>query len=223
MSPVVPFKFARAGVLFLSFSFGIVGLAVAINAVVKASDVTSSILSNLPFGITVKLSDSNIRNVGTVLAVGCGLSALMSFVFFLGTLFSGARGTTAVPLFTRTLPLQAGILAILALWIFACAIPFDVFYANDDIGIDAGILGIHVASQIVDQVLAVLGLSRQYRDYDFLQLLAILPWFAMLFAAISAASLAVAHRRATQQSRSQERLDEKQVDQWKESASPRPL
>ena len=109
----------------------------------------------------------DIRDAGTVLAVGCGLSALVSFIFLVGTIISGARGTTAVPLFTRTLPLQAGVLAFLSLWIFSCVIPFDVFYANDDIGIDAGVLGVHVESQIVDQVLDVLGLSRRYRDYDF--------------------------------------------------------
>lgn len=109
----------------------------------------------------------DIKDAGTVLAVGCGLSAVVSFIFLLGTLFSNVRGTTVVPFFTRTLPLQAGLLALLALWIFACAIPFDVFYASDDIGIDAGVLGVHVASQIVNQVLDVLGLSVRYRDYDF--------------------------------------------------------
>ncbi|KZV59949.1 hypothetical protein PENSPDRAFT_373682 [Peniophora sp. CONT] len=222
MSPVVPLKFARACALFLSFAFGIVGLAVAINAVVKANNVTSSILSNLPLGITVKLNDSNIKAVGTVLAVGCALSAVVSFILLLGTIFSGVRGTTAVPFFTRTLPLQATILALLALWIFACAIPFDVFYANDDIGIDAGLLGIHVANQIVDQVLDVLGLSVRYRDYDFLRLLAVLPWFAMLFAAIAAAVLLAAHRQASRpKSDPQDRLQEKQSDQWNEGASPR--
>lgn len=83
---------------------------------------------------------------------------MVSLVALVGVLFLAT---------SSLLPLLAGLLAFLALWIFACVIPFDVFYANRTIGVSAALLGKAIDANTIGQAVSALGVSLRYRDYNF--------------------------------------------------------
>lgn len=56
--------------------------------------------------------------------------------------------------------------------------------------------GVPVPASVIQDVEAVLGFTPVYRDIDYLKLLAVLPWFALLFSVIAGVILHLAARRA---------------------------
>jgi len=189
---MAPLKLARLGSLFLAFAFGIIGAGVGINAAVKSNDAKGEVQRAAEqFGATVKLDTSDVFASGAVVTAVCFLIAVISVfctVIQLTTL--GERRFLAAA--------QVVLLLFSTLWLFAALIPFDYFYANRSAGITAYTALGPVSASLLQTVERQLGLSSKYSDIDYLRLVAVLPWFAFLFAAISAAVIHAARRRPSE-------------------------
>ncbi|GJE92405.1 hypothetical protein PsYK624_085590 [Phanerochaete sordida] len=169
----------RIGSLFMSFAFGVIGMGVGINALVKFHDEKRQLEGAVPAGATVTVDTNDILDAGYVLTVVCGLVALFSLLF-LAPIF------LAPALAGRTLRFQGAILAFLSVWLFATLIPFTDFFANRSAKVTAFIGSIPISPEVIQQVVASLGASTQYRHVHYLLLPAVLHWFTFLFATTSA-------------------------------------
>ncbi|KAI0035763.1 hypothetical protein K488DRAFT_82796 [Vararia minispora EC-137] len=212
-----PLKRVRVAALFFSFAFAIIGLSVGINALVKGNQTRTRLSSSIPAGATVTVDTSNVTNCGIVVTTTCAVIALITFVLFVGNILLWRRHDAAsgrIGLLNRTLALQAVVLAFFALWLFATIIPFDVFFANDAVGVSATFLGAPIPRSFIDQIAAALGIPTRYRDFGFLRLLAILPWFTVLFTSLAATVLLTASRHIAASSfvERQPTLMEKPID-----------
>ncbi|KAI5995931.1 hypothetical protein EDD15DRAFT_2164430 [Pisolithus albus] len=184
MSPSAqPLRLQRLGALFLSFAFAVVGLGVSINARVKANqavnEVKHSISLTRPDRLDISLPTLlDISDVGSVVLAGCALQVVLSALFIVFVFFP--RRTTA--LFLR---IQGWSLYFCGVWLLATLIPFDVFYATRQAQVSATLDGISVPAAEIQSIEQALGLSPYYKDASYLKLVAILPWFALLFAVIA--------------------------------------
>ncbi|KAL1746004.1 hypothetical protein HDZ31DRAFT_62568 [Schizophyllum fasciatum] len=174
--------------LFLSFAFGIVGLALAVDALKKSDDEKEQVKSAAPTGTTVNIDTQDILNVGIVVTVACGLTAVLSLLSMLAI---------AVPKL-KTIPqrLLAPLFFFCAAFIFAAEVPFDLYYSNRSAKVTARIGNITVPPSVVQQIQEGAGLSPVYHDKNYLRVVAILPWFAFLFALTSGLLLLLSGSRA---------------------------
>ncbi|KAI6026654.1 hypothetical protein PISMIDRAFT_676103 [Pisolithus microcarpus 441] len=177
-SSAQPLRLQRLGTLFLSFAFAVVGLGVSINARVKANQAVNEVYGAAPNGATVNVNTKDISDVGSVVLAGCALQVVLSALFIVFVFFP--RRTTA--LFLR---IQGWSLYFCGLWLLATLIPFDVFYATRQAQVSATLDGISVPTAEIQSIEQALGLSPYYKDASYLKLVAILPWFAFLFAVIA--------------------------------------
>ncbi|KAI6015900.1 hypothetical protein BKA83DRAFT_4340428, partial [Pisolithus microcarpus] len=169
-----PLRLQRVGTLFLSFAFAVVGLGVSINARVKANQAVNKVHDAAPKGATVNVNTKDISDVGSVVLTGCALQVVLSALFIVFVFFP--RCTTA--LFLR---IQGWSLCFCGLWLPATLIPFDVFYATRQAQVSATLDGIPVPTH------------PYYKDASYffvkliflLKLVAVPPWFALLFAVIA--------------------------------------
>ncbi|KAL5521065.1 hypothetical protein ACEPAG_8987 [Sanghuangporus baumii] len=166
------------GLLFLSFAFGIIGMSVGINALVKSNDLKDFVRQNAPPGVTVDIDTSQAFDSAVVLAVGCGLLALTSLLTFL------AYVSIFKPVSRRPVLFASLVHWFLAVWIFATLVAFDVIAVNRSAKVAAFLGQTQLPDSIVQQQEQALGVSPTYWDHDYIKLLAILPWFAFLFAVI---------------------------------------
>ncbi|OCB91224.1 hypothetical protein A7U60_g1511 [Sanghuangporus baumii] len=194
---------ATLGLLFLSFAFGIIGMSVGINALEKSNDLKDVVRENATPGVTVDIdtsgqsfnftwcrcrSDPNIFfssfgdteafDSAVVLAVGCGLLALTSLLTFL------AYVSIFKPVSRRPVLFASLVHWFLAVWIFASLVAFDVIAVNRSAKVAAFLGETQLPDSVVQQQEQALGVSPTYWDHDYIKLLAILPWFAFLFAVI---------------------------------------
>ncbi|KAI5829539.1 hypothetical protein K523DRAFT_304717 [Schizophyllum commune Tattone D] len=173
--------------LFLSFVFGVVGLALAVDALEKSDDEKDAVKAAAPTGTTVKIDFTDILNAGIAVTVACGLTAALSLLSMIAI---------ALPKL-RTLPQRfvAPLFFFCATFIFASLVPFDVFYANRSAKVTAHIGSITVPPSVVQQIQEAAGLSPVYKDKLYLRVVAIVPWFAFLFALTSGALLLLSRSR----------------------------
>lgn len=170
----IPLKTARLCSLFLAFVFGVVGLALGINADVKTNDTKDFVKQNAPFNATVDINTDDVFKVGTVVVVVCGLLAIVSLVFL--SLVATSKASS-----TRSLPIQTGLFGFLTVWLFASLIPYTHFVANRSANITATLPGgIPVPDIVIQSTQAQLGVSSRYRDtptctYDVIFLFALCP------------------------------------------------
>ncbi|KAI0315447.1 hypothetical protein OF83DRAFT_1062076 [Amylostereum chailletii] len=198
-------KLTRLGALFMSFAFAVIGGSVGLNALIDGNRSKSTLRRLLPntvsvnFNINAPAPATDVFKSGVVLTTVCALIALLTLLLLLATALSGRRaGSARTPLMTRTLPLQAGVLAFCAVWLFATVIPFTDFFANRSVKVNASVGGVPLPQSAINSLTSQLGLSQRYKDFHYLRLVAILPWFTVLFTGIAAAVLFVAARhRAT--------------------------
>lgn len=174
---------ARLVSLCLSFAFGVVGMAVGINGLVKFKQEKKTLLGAVPPGATVDLNTHDVLNSGYVLTVVSGLIALASNLFLLPIIIP-VFGLPA--LVGRTLRLQGAILAFLSVWLFATLVPFTAFFANRSAKITASIGNVVLSPASVQAIVASLGATTEYKHVGYLRLSAVLPWFAFLFGTTSA-------------------------------------
>ncbi|KAI0717453.1 hypothetical protein C8T65DRAFT_707266 [Cerioporus squamosus] len=192
----VPYKTARLVSLFLSFAFGIVGLGLGIDALVKGNEDKSTVRSLVPPGTVVDIDTDDVVNAGGVVTGFCAALAVMSLLSLLLLLFSGKRGPS---LASRTLPLQATLLALFTLGLFGSLVAFTDFVANRQAKVSASLGGVPVPPAIVQSIENAIGVSPVYHVKSYLRLAVILPWIAFLFGLTSSvlSLLAAARSRRT--------------------------
>ncbi|KAI0049334.1 hypothetical protein FA95DRAFT_1489479 [Auriscalpium vulgare] len=190
MSDNAPLKAHRLVALALCWAFGVVGGSVGLNGLIKGNQAKARIRKSVPAGVTVNIDTNNIYHAGVVLTTLCTLISVLASVFFVATLLSGRR-----PLATRTLPLQAGILAFCALWLLPTQIAYTVFFANDTSGVTAFLGSLQLPPSIIQAAQEAEGVTPVYRKLYYLRLVAVLPWFTWLFTVIAAGVLFAAARR----------------------------
>ena len=158
--PSAALRTARLASLFLSFAFGVVGMAVGINALVKFNQEKKELLGAVPAGATVDVDTHDVLNSGYVLTVVCGLIALASFLFLLPVFVLPA-------LVGRTLRLQGAVLAFLSVWLFATLVAFTDFFANRSAKITASIAGLSLSPEVIQTIVASLGATTEYKHVDY--------------------------------------------------------
>ncbi|KAI6121077.1 hypothetical protein F5141DRAFT_1022113 [Pisolithus sp. B1] len=189
-SPAQPWRIQRLGTLFLSFAFAVVGLGVSINARIKANQAVKEVYNAAPQGAVVNVNTKDISDAGSVVLAGCALQVVLSALFIIFVFFP--RRTTAL-----SLRIQGWLLYFCGLWLLATLIPFDVFFATRQAKVSATLDGISVPTAEIQNIEQTLGLSPYYKDASYLKLVAILPWFAFLFAVIAGVILQVAAGQIT--------------------------
>ncbi|KAH7912919.1 hypothetical protein BJ138DRAFT_1147266 [Hygrophoropsis aurantiaca] len=177
--------------LFLAFAFSVVGLSVGLNALIKSNQEKNNILklvqNFLPPGssVTIDVNDHDIFSVGGVITAVCAVLAVLALVYLVFALLPAGQKS-------KTLCLQSATLAFGSVWLFAALVPFDIFYATRSAAISATLDGVAVPEALIQQLEGLTGVSPEYKNINYLKLVAILPWFAALFAAVAAGVLYVA-------------------------------
>ncbi|KAJ7579839.1 hypothetical protein C8J56DRAFT_795949 [Mycena floridula] len=196
-------KLPRFLALFLSFAWGIIGLGVVINGLVKSKQDIARIQREVR-PVTVVIQTSDVSDSGTVIAVVSALIAVLSLIYIL---------LIFVPKFGRkTLLFQSASLAFCAVWLLATQIAFTVFFATREANIQGFLGNIPLPSSLVQGVEATLGEDPAYKKRHYcksfffstlypaltghtVELIAILPWFTFAFASIAAVVTFMAHSR----------------------------
>lgn len=183
-------RIARFTSLILATCFGIIGMSVGINALVKSNDQKHMLESNAPMGATVTIDTHDVFDSGVVETVVCGLIALTSFISLLG-LFWSYPGKLGL----RTTHFLSGhILLFLSIWLFATLVPFTDFVANRAAKISASLEGMPLPPSVIQGFEQELGATPVYHKMSYLRLAVIFPWIAFLFALSSAVGEYVAAR-----------------------------
>ncbi|KAJ7100802.1 hypothetical protein B0H15DRAFT_770032 [Mycena belliarum] len=189
----IPLKFLRLVTLFLAWAWGITTLGAGINAFVKSKRDTDSIRGLVRPPITVSIGTKDVFQSGFVVTAVCAIIAALC-ALFIGLLLLDISCRSTVS--TRTLTVQYLSLGFLALWLFATQIAVTDFVATRSVKADAFVFGVQVPDRLVKRIIAGLGLKTAYRSYDYLKLIAILPWFTLLFSVIAAVVTFMASARA---------------------------
>jgi len=155
-------------------------MGAGINALHKSDDLKDFVHSNAPPGVRVDINDNDVFSSGTVVTIFSGLLALTSLITLVLLLLFRR---SPKPLLMR---LSAALHLFFAIWIFGALIPFDAFTRNRSARVAAFIGDTQLPDSIVQQQQQALGVSAVYWDQDYLRILAILPWFAILFGVIAA-------------------------------------
>ncbi|RDB16463.1 hypothetical protein Hypma_002817 [Hypsizygus marmoreus] len=187
----VPMKSAIFAALAMAWAWGVIGGSVGLNALIKANQTQSRLKSRVPPPAVVTITVDDVFHSGVVLTTVAALIAVLCTIFTLLLVLPSTKG-----LAKRSLRIQSFILAFCATWLFACAVAYTVIFATRNAKVSASIGGIELPPALVEQAEQVLGSTRIYRHIDYLRLVAILPWFTVLFTFIAAGVLFVAGSRA---------------------------
>ncbi|KAJ7220723.1 hypothetical protein GGX14DRAFT_431874 [Mycena pura] len=183
MNSVIPLKFPRLLSLLFAWAWALISLAIGISAFVKSNRDKNRLRSEVPRPATVFLDTNDVFHSGVVVTAVSGVIMVLCMLY-IGLLIVDANARSGIS--SRTLPLQYITLGFLAAWLFATQIPVSLFVATRSVKVAASIDGINVPNGILKTIERALGAKTAYKDYDYLQLLAILPWFAFLFTAVAA-------------------------------------
>ncbi|KAI0087164.1 hypothetical protein BDY19DRAFT_893624 [Irpex rosettiformis] len=171
------------GSLLLLFAFGVIGMSVGINALVKFHDEERNLKKAAPSGASVTIDASDVLDSGYNVTVMCGILALVSVL-------------ASVPsLAARWLRVFALLMAFFTTWLFASLVAFTTFFANRSAQVDATLGGLTVPDSVVQTIIASLGATTVYKHVNYLRLPAILPWFTFLFGLTSSVLAFAASRR----------------------------
>lgn len=152
-----PLRVPRLLSLVLLFAFGIAGMGVGINALVKFNDQKRQLKSAAPAGATVNIDTNDVLDSGYVITVVCGLLALFSVIFALPAL--SAR--------VGLIRLQALIFGFLSVWLFATLVAFTDFFANRSAKVSASIGSLAIPDSIIQSIVHSLGASTEYKHVDY--------------------------------------------------------
>ncbi|KAJ6571951.1 hypothetical protein B0H19DRAFT_1255884 [Mycena capillaripes] len=208
---VPPLKFTRILLLFLTWAWALITLGAAINVVLQAKSQLAGITSEIPsfVKIAVSATDVEITAVISILAAAVifGVSSFSLFIllFNIWRARKRTRSNDTTPLFkpplsTRTLTFQYIALGLLAVIGLAAQIPLSLFVAthSPSVAVSASVLGldIPIPNSVLQLVEGAGGVKTAYASFPFLTLLAILPYFAFIFALAAAVTSFLASRRA---------------------------
>ncbi|KAM6494882.1 hypothetical protein JOM56_009505 [Amanita muscaria] len=188
-----PFWTVRLFALALICASSIVNVGLGLNAAVKANQMNNkvspfvaSLISfsdrKAPIGIDVNTQDiakagAAVTSVSAFIAVSC---ALMIFLHLRSSLS---------PLTPRR---QGAFLAFCGALLFAALAPYTLVYRSRSANVAVSVFSIRVPENIVQIAQNGLGIQSKYDQINFLRLMAILPWFAVLFSVMTAGMLLVA-------------------------------
>ncbi|TRM62198.1 hypothetical protein BD626DRAFT_58016 [Schizophyllum amplum] len=187
MSSPTPLRIPLLASLFLAFAFGVTGLALAVEALEKSDDEKAQVKAVAPSGTTVDVNFSDILDAGIAVTVACGITALLSLLSMLALLLPRLRTVPA--------RLVAPLFFFCAVFLFATLVPFDLFYSTRSANVTAHIGAITVPPSVVQQIQEAAGLSNKYSDKLYLRVVAIVPWFAFLFAITSGVLMLLSQSR----------------------------
>ena len=162
-----PFKFARIASLILSSVFGIVGLALGVDALVKGNHEKERIQSLVPRGTTVDIDTHDVVTVGAVVSAfsaALGVASLASLALLLAALVTAKSGPT---LASRTLSLQGVLLSILTLGLFGALVPMTDYVANREAKVTAKIGRLTLPPSIVQSVQDAIGATSVYHEISY--------------------------------------------------------
>ncbi|KAF9223103.1 hypothetical protein BS17DRAFT_153745 [Gyrodon lividus] len=183
-----PLRAGRLGALFFSFVFSVIGGSVGLNALVKSNQERSFIRDAAPVGASVNINVHDVFSTGAVITTVCALLALLSGVFFT---------FTWCPVKDKRFwfRFQSCALFFCSIWLLATLIPYDYFFANREAQVTASLGGVPVPASLIQNIEEALGVTSVYKDIYYLRLVAVLPWFALLFSVIAGVVLHFAARR----------------------------
>ncbi|KAJ7677853.1 hypothetical protein DFH06DRAFT_561709 [Mycena polygramma] len=206
-SSAVPLKFPRLLTLFLAWAWSLISLAIGINAFVKSNRDKNRIKAQVPPPTDISINTSDVFAAGVVVTVISALILLLTTLYLAFLLLDHRRGRTTQPsstsgfstrpsTSTRTLTIQYATLGFLAVSLFATQVAVSVFVAKRSARVGASINGVPLPANVLKTVERALNAKTRYRDFGYLKLLAILPWFTFLFTVIAAVTAFLAARRA---------------------------
>lgn len=164
----------------MTFAWGVIAGSVGLNALIKSNQQKSK-LRKAVAPIQVNIDTGDIFKVGVVLTVVAAIIAIVAFIS-LGLSFLSRKASSASRI-------QGAVLAFLGTWLLACQIPYTVFFATRAANVTAKLGNISIGKDVIAQTEKALGVTSVYKNIDYLKLVAILPWFTILFTFISAAVL----------------------------------
>jgi len=177
-----PLWTARVLSLFMAWAWSIIAFASAIHAVVKSNHDKATVRALAPPGTQVDIDDSDVFKAGAVITAVCIViflltSAFLALLFFRPT--ARARSNT----------IQGGLLAFFATWLFATLVAYTQFFRTRSAVIRASLNGVAIPQSLIDALEKQNNLSPVYRKLLYLRLVAILPWFTLLFTIIASVIL----------------------------------
>ncbi|KAJ7779162.1 hypothetical protein B0H16DRAFT_1878730 [Mycena metata] len=193
MNDAIPLKFPRLISLFLAWAWSLISLAVGINAFVKSNRDKSRILSEVSSLATISINTNDIFQAGVVVTVISAVIMVLCIIY-IGLLVVDANARSGIS--TRTLPLQYFSLGFFAIWLFATEIPVSLFVSTRSAKVSAAIDGLSLPNNVIKGIERALGTKIAYKDFSYLKLIAILPWFAFLFTVCAAVVSFLASSRA---------------------------
>ncbi|KAJ7677852.1 hypothetical protein DFH06DRAFT_1167286 [Mycena polygramma] len=206
-SSAIPLKFPRLLTLFLAWAWSLISLAIGINAFVKSNRDKNRIKAQVPPPTDISINTNDVFAAGVVVTVISALILVLTTLYLAFLLLDHRRGRTTSPsstspfstrpsISTRTLTVQYATLGFLAVWLFATQVAVSVFVAQRSARVSASINGVPLPGNVVKTVERALNAKTRYRDFGYLKLLAILPWFTFLFTLAAAITAFLAARRA---------------------------
>ncbi|KAJ7149146.1 hypothetical protein C8R46DRAFT_1009784 [Mycena filopes] len=193
MNDGIPLKFPRLISLFLAWAWSLISLAIGINAFVKSNRDKKRIVSEVPPPTIISLNTDDVFRAGVVVTVVSAVIMVLC-TLFIGLLVVDANKRSGIS--TRTLPLQYLSLAFFAVWLFATQIPVSVFVSKRSVKVSAMINGLNLPNGVIKTIERALGTNTAYKDFSYLKLLAIIPWFALIFTVAAAVVSFLASSRA---------------------------
>ncbi|KAL6302964.1 hypothetical protein BKA93DRAFT_735919 [Sparassis latifolia] len=183
-------KLGRLVSLCLANAFGIIGMSLGIDALVKSNRQKTKVRHSVPAGTSVSLNTNDVLHSGIVDTVVCGLIAGVSFIALVTTLVS------ASPHRALLRRVSSAILLFLSTWLFATLIPFTDFVANRQAKVKATLDGISVPQSVIQATQAKIGVTGIYHKLLYLRLQTIFHWIVFLFGVLSVVFLYATERSA---------------------------
>ncbi|KAJ6551136.1 hypothetical protein B0H19DRAFT_995614 [Mycena capillaripes] len=193
MNTLLPLKFPRLITLFLAWAWSLISLAIGINAFVKSNKDKNGIKDEVPAPTTISIDTNDVFQAGAVVTTISVLILVLS-TLYIGLMVVDANARSGIS--TRTLPLQYLSLGFLAVWLFATEIPVSLFVSTRSAKVSASIDGIMLPNNVIKTVERALHAKTRYKDFSYLKLLAILPWFTFIFTVAAALVAFLASSRA---------------------------
>ncbi|KAF9456221.1 hypothetical protein BDZ94DRAFT_1229946 [Collybia nuda] len=191
MSSSVPLKTLRIAALSIAWSWAIVASGVGLNALIEANRSQAALKGRVdpPTVITIDVSDVHVS--GIVATTASVLIGVLTFNFVAMMFLPQTRA-----LATRTLRLQAYALCFCCVWLFSCLVPFTLFFATRRADVRAHIGPLELPQSLIHSMEEKSGSTSVYKELSYLRLVAILPWFTLLFTSLAAFVLFKAAGRA---------------------------
>ncbi|KAL0069336.1 hypothetical protein AAF712_003701 [Marasmius tenuissimus] len=191
-----PMRRTRLVALLMAWAWGIISASSGLNALIKSNNQEGQLRRLLPPNSTLDIDIDDVFHTGVVVTVVSLVVAILCTIYVLLLLASFSKGNTRISRTSdSTLPFQWMTLGFCAVWLFATQIPFTVFFANNSAKIHASIGSLVLPEDTIKRFEGLLGVSSTYRHIDYLRLVAIFPWFTILFTTIAAIVCFLASRR----------------------------